>query len=155
MTNPAFIWLFLCFLGVLLDQVGHCPLFCRCRLSTCLPLIGGLFDEAFYNICFVLLAGLVTAAHAEIPVVEWTRQLNTGVYGHGVSVDSSGNAYVTGRIQEMFLVKISSAVPEPGTITLLLCGLAGLALLRRRLIEALPPRLPVVLHDYSGRPMLH
>ncbi len=138
----------------------------------------------------------------------WTEQLGTGVedWSSGVSVDSSGNAYVTGYTlggldgninaggEDVFLVKISAipepgdangdgnvneadatilagnwqktiaggysvgdfdedgdvddldatimaanwragtsaSVPEPGTITLLLCGLAGLALLRRR-----------------------
>ncbi len=102
---------------------------------------------------FLIIAGLVVAGLlantqatlAETPVVEWTRQLGTSSWDHGrsVSVDGSGNAYVTGETQggldgntnaghaDMFLTKIS-AIPEPTTIILLLCGLASLALLRRR-----------------------
>jgi len=70
---------------------------------------------------------------------QWTQQLGTAVedHGRGVSVDGSGNAYVTGYTYgsldgntsagdyDMFLTKIST-VPEPGSIALLLCGAVGL-----------------------------
>ena len=93
----------------------------------------------------ILLLAFSATVQAEYPVVEWTRQLGTPSRdsGRGVSVDGSGNAYVTGHTgggldgntseggYDMFLAKIST-VPEPGTITLLLCGLASMALLRRR-----------------------
>ena len=76
---------------------------------------------------------------------QWTEQLGTvsDDYSYGVSVDSNGNAYVTGRTDggldgntsaggsDMFLVKIS-AIPEPTTLAMLLCGLAGLLCWRRR-----------------------
>ncbi|MCP4379176.1 MAG: PEP-CTERM sorting domain-containing protein [bacterium] len=72
----------------------------------------------------------------------WTKQLGTGSddEGYGVSVDSSGNAYVTGTTSgglngntnagssDMFLVKYE--VPEPATMSLLALG--GLAILRKR-----------------------
>jgi beta-propeller repeat-containing protein len=75
----------------------------------------------------------------------WTRQLGTAIsdWGEGVSVDGSGNAYVTGYTEggldgntsaggaDMFLVKISS-IPEPSSITLLLWGLLSLICWRRR-----------------------
>ena len=46
----------------------------------------------------LLLLAFSTMAQAETPVVEWIRQLGTTSYdgGFGVSVDGSGNAYVTG-----------------------------------------------------------
>ena len=46
----------------------------------------------------VLFAANTQTTHAEAAVVEWTRQLGTGSsdVGQGVSVDGSGNAYVTG-----------------------------------------------------------
>jgi hypothetical protein len=73
---------------------------------------------------------------------QWTEQLGSSStdVGHGVSVDSSGNAYVTGYAYgdldgntnagswDMFLVKYE--VPEPATLTFLTLG--GLAMVRRR-----------------------
>ena len=68
----------------------------------------------------VLMAAVTTGALAENPYqVAWTRQLGTSRYdvGYGVSVDSSGNAYVAGYtdrgldgntsagIEDMFLTK--------------------------------------------------
>jgi hypothetical protein len=81
----------------------------------------------------LLIAGLILTALpantqamvTEIPVVEWIRQLGTSVgdSGFDVSVDSSGNAYVTGRTYggldgnigagglDMFLTKYDTTVP--------------------------------------------
>ncbi len=49
-------------------------------------------------ILLAVLASTTPATHAEIPVVEWTQQLGTvsDDYTRDMSVDSSGNAYVTG-----------------------------------------------------------
>lgn len=46
----------------------------------------------------VVILAMSSTALAEIPVVEWTRQLGTASTDlcYGVSVDSNGNAYVTG-----------------------------------------------------------
>ncbi len=56
-------------------------------------------------------------------------------FGHGVrKIQSAGknrSLIIHTATGDMFLVKFS-AIPEPTTITLLLCGMAGLALLRRR-----------------------
>jgi len=70
----------------------------------------------------------------------WTLQIGTSEleYAYGVTVDTMGNAYLTGYTEgslggpnagsaDAFLVKL--IVPEPGTIFLL--GFGGLALLRR------------------------
>ena len=73
---------------------------------------------------------------------QWTELLGTGSgdYGLGVSVNSSGNAYVTGYteggldgntsagLHDMFLTKYE--VPEPASAVLLLLGLG--AVIRRR-----------------------
>ena len=72
----------------------------------------------------------------------WTKQLGSSSddEGYGVSVDSSGNAYITGTTtggldgntnagsSDMFLTKYE--VPEPATMTLLAIG--SLAILRKR-----------------------
>lgn len=76
-------------------------------------------------ICLVaiMVLALSTTAWAETPIVEWTRQLGTAKsdYGYGVSVDGSGNAFVTGYTsggldgnisaggEDMFLTKYDSA----------------------------------------------
>ena len=74
----------------------------------------------------------------------WTQQLGTAVYdyGRGVSVDGSGNAYVTGYTygdldgntsaggDDIFLTKISF-IPEPASIAML-AGIALTVLLYRR-----------------------
>ena len=76
----------------------------------------------------------------------WTQQLGTASDDSGcsVSVDGSGNAYVTGRTEgelggntsaggsDIFLVKIST-IPEPGSIVMLAgIGLIGLLYRKRR-----------------------
>ena len=74
----------------------------------------------------------------------WTEQLGTAGYDYakGVSLDGSGNAYLTGTTYggldgntyagegDMFLVKISS-VPEPASIAML-AGIALTTLLYRK-----------------------
>jgi len=50
---------------------------------------------------------------------------HTGETWGGLDGNTSAGDY------DMFLTKIST-IPEPGSITLLLCGMASLALLRRR-----------------------
>ena len=78
----------------------------------------------------------------------WTEQLGSSRkdVGTGVSVDSSGNAYVTGYTyggldgntnagsDDMFLVKIS-AIPEPGSVAMLVgIGLVGLLYRKRKCV---------------------
>ena len=96
------------------------------------------------SLAAILVLALSATAQAETPVVEWTRQLGTTSddYGRGVSVDGSGNAYVTGYTEggldgntnaggsDIFLTKIS-AVPEPDSIAML-AGIALTALLYRK-----------------------
>ena len=96
--------------------------------------------SALQIVCVAAIVAVVPAASAAD--IEWTRQLGTSGadIGRSVSVDSSGNAYVTGYTDggldgntsaggnDMFLVKYE--VPEPATMSVLALG--GLAVLKRR-----------------------
>ena len=76
---------------------------------------------------------------------QWTEQLGTSSvdFAYGVSVDGSGNAYVTGYTDggldgntnqgdsDMFLIKFSP-IPEPSSVLLAVLGVVGLIGWRRR-----------------------